>query len=93
MIEHVPVVGLAIALGGLSGFLIGLIYLRQLRRSLQNFGHHASGWKLVLGALARVLVAVGVFVLLMQWSSVAALSGLVGFSLARILCVTKEELI
>ena len=93
MIEQVSVIGLPIAAGGLAGFVIGLIYFRHLRQSLENFCGSGSPLKLVVGSIARILAAVGLFVVLMQWSAVAALSGLVGFSLARSLLVTKEGLI
>jgi CBS domain-containing protein len=93
MMEQVPIVGLAVVSGGLGGFLLGIIYFRHLRRALESFSDCGLGLRLALGAIARIFVAVAVFVLMMKLSTVAALCGLLGFSLARNLLVTKEGLV
>ncbi len=83
MIEQVPMSSLVVLVGFLSGFLLALGYFMQLRYAVDNLIRRGFSPSLVFGALLKICGTLAVFVLLMWWSSLAAISGLVGFSLAR----------
>jgi len=74
---------LAIACGGAAGLVLGLVYFALLRRSVADYTSSAPLWSPLLLTTLRLAAAAVVFWLLVQWSAAAAISGLLGFTLAR----------
>ncbi len=77
-----PSLALAITCGSLAGFAVGLVYFALLRRTIGDYVHSAAMWAPLLLTVVRLAAAAVVFWLLVQWSATAAISGLIGFTLA-----------
>ncbi len=75
---------LAITCGVLSGLAIGLVYFAVLRRTVTDCVSAAPIWSPLLLTALRLGAAALVFWLLAQWSAAAAISGLLGFTLANL---------
>jgi F1F0 ATPase subunit 2 len=89
----VPVdVLVAIASGGLGGVLLGRIYFAHLRQSTERLVQRGPDLSFAGWAVVRLVGALAVFVLLMRWSPAAAVSGLVGFTLARHWTISQNRL-
>jgi len=74
---------LAIACGALAGFAVGLVYFALLRRTVADYVSAAPLRGPLLLTAVRLAIAALAFWLLVQWSAAAAISGLLGFTLAR----------
>lgn len=71
-------------IGALAGYALGLAYFSALRRSVERLASDAPALGPTLaGSGLRIAAAVGLFVILMRWSPVAAVAGLGGFAVAR----------
>ncbi|MEZ5852315.1 MAG: ATP synthase subunit I [Hyphomicrobiaceae bacterium] len=71
-------------IGAIAGFGLGLMYFEHLRRSVERLASNGPTVRgTIAGASVRLVCALGVFVALMLWSHLAAVGGLVGFSVAR----------
>ncbi len=75
---------LAIVGGALSGFAVGFVYFALLRRTVADYVTAAPLWSPLLWTALRLGAALVVFWLLAQWSAAAAISGLLGFTLAHV---------
>lgn len=82
---HVSAAELAVAIagGGLAGLGVGLLHFALLRRTVADYVNAAPLWSPLLLTAVRFAAAAAVFWLLVQWSAAAAISGLLGFTLAR----------
>lgn len=78
-----PNLVLAITCGALAGLAVGIVYFALLRRTVADFVNAASIWSPLLLTALRFGLAALAFWLLVQWSAAAAISGLIGFTLAR----------
>lgn len=72
-------------IGLLTGLLLGGGYFALLHHSVRQFEAAASTGTILLLALLRIGLAVGVFWALVQLGAWALLAGLAGFLLARVL--------
>ena len=81
----------AAAAGVPVGYLLGLAYFYHLRRCAERFTRQVSPLRIVATSVVRMLSALAVFFVLIQWSAAAALFGLVGFTIARRLMIAKTE--
>ena len=75
---------LAIACGALAGLAVGLVYFALLRRAVAGYVSGADLKGPVLLTALRFGIAAVAFWLLVQWSGAAAISGLLGFTLAQL---------
>lgn len=74
----------AAATGAAAGYVLGVFYFRHLQQSTERLAKAGEAPSATLTSTAlRVAVALTVFAILMTWSPIAAVVGLVGFTLAR----------
>jgi len=75
---------LVIACGLLAGLTVGLVYFSLLRRAVADYVGAAPVRGPILLTALRLIIAALAFWLLVQWSAAAAISALIGFTMARL---------
>jgi|GEM_PF-3051439 len=83
--DFVPLVS-----GFIAGFFLGLAYFRLMHYSIEAYTQSGIAAGITIGVIARIVVAALAFWLLAQWSSLALLSGLFGFIIARYRVLKSE---
>lgn len=82
----------ALTIGTLAGLAIGLLHFALLRRTVAAYVSAAPLRIPLLQTAARFAAGGAAFWLLVQWNAAAAISGLIGFTLAYFALRPSTEL-
>jgi hypothetical protein len=80
-----------IALGIAFGFAMGFAFFAHLRRAAFNTLRDGRAWVFAGGAMMRMSGALLAFFALAQLGTTATVSGLAGFTLARLIVVRRQS--
>lgn len=85
MMDHeLPTLAMGLA-GIMAGLAAGAIYFYHLRATVAGFVCTGARLSLVAGGVLRIAAALAFFYMLVTWSPLAAIGGMIGFGVSRLI--------